>query len=236
MSLAANELKELHQLHIQLASVQEKMERGPRQVRAREQFAEKKQAELQEQQNKLKQLKMAADQKGLQLKSKEAKIAELRTKLNQAASNREYDIIRSQIEADTMANSVLEDEILEALEKVDHVQIAVKKVEAELAAAKAEAQRIAQEVAAAEPGLRASAEQLQAALKDAETRLPATILEVYRRLVQAHGATSLAAVQNNACTACHSILAPQEQVNVKTDKTVFCRSCGRLLYRAEERS
>lgn len=234
MSLAANELKELHQLHIQLSSVQEKMERGPRQVRAREQFVQKKQAELEEQQNKLKQLKMAADQKGLQLKSKDAKIAELRTKLNQAASNREYDIIRSQIDADTMANSVLEDEILEALEKVDQMQIAVKKVEAELAAAKAEAQRVREEVSAAEPGLSSSAEQLQGALKEAETRLPGAVLEVYRRLVQAHGATALAEVRNNACTACNSILAPQEQVNVKTEKTVFCRSCGRLLYRAAE--
>ena len=234
MSLAANELKELHQLHIQLSSVQETMERGPRQVRAREQFVQKKQAELEEQQNKLKQLKMAADQKGLQLKSKEAKIAELRTRLNQAASNREYDIIRSQIDADTMANSVLEDEILEALEKVDQMQIAVKKAEAELAAAKTEAQRVQQEVSTAEPGLRSSAEQLQGALKEAETRLPGAVLEVYRRLVQAHGATALAEVRNNACTACNSILSPQEQVNVKTEKTVFCRSCGRLLYRAAE--
>ena len=233
MSLAANELKELHQLHIQLASVEEKMDRGPRQVRAREQFVQKKQAELEEQQNKLKQLRMAADQKGLQLKSKDAKIAELRGKLNQATSNREYDIIRSQIDADTMANSVLEDEILEALEKVDQMQIAVKKVEAELAAAKAEAKRIGEEVSAAEPGLRRATEELQARLREAESRLPGTILEVYRRLVQAHGATALAAVQNNACTACHSILSPQEQVNVRTEKTVFCRSCGRLLYRAE---
>jgi hypothetical protein len=233
MSLAANELKELHQLHIQLASVEEKMDRGPRQVRAREQFAQKKQAELEEQQNKLKQLRMAADQKGLQLKSKEAKIAELRSKLNQATSNREYDIIRSQIDADTMANSVLEDEILEALEKVDQMQIAVKKVEAELAAAKAEAKRIGAEVSDSEPGLRRAIEDLQGRLREAESRLPGTILEVYRRLVQAHGATALAAVQNNACTACHSILSPQEQVNVRTEKTVFCRSCGRLLYRAE---
>ena len=233
MSLAANELKELHQLHIQLASVEEKMDRGPRQVRAREQFVQKKQAELEEQQNKLKQLKMAADQKGLQLKSKDAKIAELRGKLNQATSNREYDIIRSQIDADTMANSVLEDEILEALEKVDQMQIAVKKVEAELAAAKAEAKRIGEEVSDAEPGLRRATEELQGRLREAESRLPGTILEVYRRLVQAHGATALAAVQNNACTACHSILSPQEQVNVRTEKTVFCRSCGRLMYRAE---
>ncbi len=65
---------------------------------------------------------MAADQKQLQLKSSEDKVKDLRRKLNAAASNREYQALLEQIAADEMANSVLADEILEALEKIDAFQ------------------------------------------------------------------------------------------------------------------
>jgi hypothetical protein len=130
-----NGVAKLHNLHLQLREVQDQLEKGPRQLRARQQIIQQKQDELEAQKQKQKTLKMGADQKSLQLKSNEAKIQDLRTKLNQANSNREFDIIRGQIEADTVANSVLEDEILDALEKVDAGQIALRKLEDELATA-----------------------------------------------------------------------------------------------------
>ena len=57
MSTAASSLKDLHQLHIQLRDVQERLDRGPRQVRARRQFAERKLAELDARRNQLVELK-----------------------------------------------------------------------------------------------------------------------------------------------------------------------------------
>jgi uncharacterized protein len=233
MASASRGLKDLHQLHLKLKTVQEKLDRGPRQVRARLQFAEKKQAEVEAQAAALKQLKMAADQKSLQLKINESKIADLKAKLNVASSNREYDIIRQQIDADTMANSVLEDEILEALTKIDAAQIELKKAQQELETARTEQQRIAAEVGSVEPGLQAEAAELQAALKTAESDLPGSVLDQYRRLVQAHGAGALASVENNACTACYAILSSQLIVELKGDKVLFCRSCGRMLYRPD---
>ena len=53
------------------------------------------------------------------LRSGEGKILELETKLNQSSTNREYQALKDQIAADNMANSVLADEILEAMERVD---------------------------------------------------------------------------------------------------------------------
>ena len=131
-------LAELHRLLLDSKEVQEQIERGPRQLKVRQQTISQKQAELDAQRQKHKTLRMSADQRSLQLKSNETKIADLKVKLNQAASNREFDIIRAQIEADTVANSVLEDEILDALEKVDAAQIDIKRLEEELARAKAD--------------------------------------------------------------------------------------------------
>ena len=92
---------------------------APRKIAAQEKLLSQKQAERDTLKESLTELRKAADGKSLQLKSNEAKIQDLQGKLNAAASNKEYQIISSQIAADNMANSVLEDEILEALEKVD---------------------------------------------------------------------------------------------------------------------
>jgi predicted nucleic acid-binding Zn-ribbon protein len=234
MSTAATGLKELHRLHIQLQKVRERLEGGPRQIRAREKLVDQKKAEIEASKGQLKQLRMAADQKSLQLKTNESKILDLKAKLNAAASNREFDIIRSQIDADTMANSVLEDEILELLEKVDAHQSRIAKLEEEAKHAEAEKDRVKRQVGDAGPGLEGEASALATALKSAESTLPGAILETYRRLVQAHGAGALAPVASNkACGACHAIMSPQYFVDINTGKFVFCRSCGRLLYRDE---
>jgi uncharacterized protein len=233
MSAATAGLKRLHELHFRLQDINKQLEHGPRQVKARQQILAKKQAEADVLKAELKQTRMLADQKNLQLKTNESKIEQLRGKLNQAQSNREFDVIRSQIDADTMANSVLEDEILEVLEKVDQQQQKIKQVEEEAGQTAADVRRVAQEVETAAPKLRQQASELQAALAEAEKILPSTAIVTYRRLVQAHGAGALATVENNACTACFEVLSANYLVELNTGKFLFCRTCGRLLYRPE---
>jgi len=233
MSAATAGLKKLHELHIRLQDINKQLEHGPRQVKARQQILNKKQAEIDDLKAELKQTRVLADQKNLQLKTNESKIEQLRAKLNQAQSNREFDVIRSQIDADTMANSVLEDEILEVLEKVDQIQLKSKKLDEEIEASAAEVRRMAQEVESAAPNLRAQVAEIEGSLREAEKILPHSALETYRRLVNAHGAGALATVENNACGCCFEILSPNFLVELNTGKFLFCRSCGRLLYRPE---
>jgi predicted nucleic acid-binding Zn-ribbon protein len=233
MSAAAAGLKRLHELHLRLQELQQQLEHGPRQVKARQQILARKQTEIDAFKAEHKQARMVADQKNLQLKTNESKITDLKAKLNQATSNREFDIIRSQIDADTMANSVLEDEILEVLEKVDQVHQKVTKCEGEAAQTAADVRRVAQEVETTAPKLRAQATEIETALREAEKILPGGTHEMYRRLVQAHGAAALASVENSACTVCNEILSANSLVELNTGKFIFCRSCGRLLYRPE---
>jgi predicted nucleic acid-binding Zn-ribbon protein len=227
---ADNGLAELHRLLLASREVQDDMERGPRQLKARQQAISQKQAELETLRQKHKALRMSADQRSLQLKSNESKIGDLKVKLNQAASNREFDIIRAQIEADTVANSVLEDEILDALEKVDSAQIGIKKVEQDLAHAKAEETRVAAEISAAHPGFQSRQAELQKAIANAEARLPENMIVQYRRLAQAYGAGALAEVDGNTCSSCYVSLPAQMVMQVRDGHVMFCKTCGRLLY------
>lgn len=231
MSQAARGLKQIHELNIQLRTVQEQLERGPKRIRAREQLVEKKTQEIETVEQKLTDLKLAAKEKNSELQAKEGKITNLRTKLNTATTNVEYDTFRRQIEADVAANEVLEMEILECLERVDQQQIAIQDHKQELDRAKADLEKIREEVAAEEPGLSAQAEDLSTRLSEAERDLPGEILQRYRRLVKNHGADALAVLDNKSCSSCFTKLSPQDVVNVNTGKYTFCRACGRLLYR-----
>ncbi|MBT6157322.1 MAG: hypothetical protein HOL01_08405 [Planctomycetaceae bacterium] len=234
MSMAKGALRSLHQLHLELQEVHDKLGQGPRQIEARKKIVVRRQEELKKQGEQKQQLKMSADEKTLQLKTNEGKISELKVKLNTCSSNREFDIFRSQIDADEMANSVLEDEILEAFERVDGVQDAIGVCEQDLQAAHDEEARLAKAVADAAPGLQSEADRLEGSLAEAERELPSRIMEQYRRLVQAHGADSLAAVEGKICTSCHTHLSANEGVELNMGKVAFCRSCGRLLYRGEK--
>jgi len=232
MSASSQAIKALHELHLKLHGVREDLARGPRQIAAKQSAVDKRRAELEARRDKLKQLKVTADQKNLQLKTNEAKINDLRAKLNVAASNREYEIITGQIAADTMANSVLEDEILETLTRIDQMQAEVKEAEQDVATAEAALKQTQADVAAREPGLKEAAAALEQQVAEAEKFLPADIVPQYRRAVQGFGADALAAVENKVCTACHMQLTAQRLVELNSGKLMFC-GCGRLLYTPE---
>ena len=135
VSIATETLRTLHRIHRQLADLADQMAAGPRQVAVRTRQLEAAEARRATALDEVKKARMTADQKQLQLKSAEAKIADLDGKLNACKTNREYQTLKDQIAADRMATKVLEDEILEALERVDALKAAVPAAEAEVAAA-----------------------------------------------------------------------------------------------------
>jgi predicted nucleic acid-binding Zn-ribbon protein len=99
--MAANaELLELiHRIHRQLADLRDRQERGPLQVKARENNAAKIEAELTAAQDAVKQTKVTSDRKQLDLKANEQRIAEWKVKLNACSNNKEYQTMIDQIAA-----------------------------------------------------------------------------------------------------------------------------------------
>ena len=224
-------LKEIHDLRLRLQDVTDELERGPRQIAARQQLMEKKKAEVEVRRTKLKHLKVAADQKNLQLKSSEAKIHDLQGKLNAATNNREFDALRSQIAADKMANSVLEDEILEALDGCDAEQREIKELEQAAANVEAELAKFTATVKQREPDLKTQKAAMEAQVGDIEKVLPPEIVPQYRRLVQSYGARALSPVRGTACGECFVGQRQQTIVELRAGKFIFC-TCGRLMYLA----
>ena len=226
-------LAELHAVHQDLARVRDALEKGPRQVRARRKAVATKEAEITGLKDKLTALKKLGDEKNLQLRSNEEKILGLRAKLNQADSNDVYKALESQIAADTAANAVLEDAILETLDRVDAGAAGVKEAEAERAQRQTDADAFEKQVAGKKAGLEAELAALQDRLTEAEKIIPAKLKVDYARLVQAHGPGSMARIDERVCSACSTTISPQQKVQLNMGEFVFCRNCGRLLYRAD---
>lgn len=233
MAVTAAALRELHLLHQQLAELRDRVERGPKQIRAREATTAQLKAKVDEARARAQETQMTINRKQLDLKAGEQKVVDAQVKLNAASSNKEYQALVEQIAAAEMAGSVLADEILESMEKVDALQLAVKDAEKALAAGTQELEKARHAVETSAASLRADIERLEVSIVQAEAALPADIKVDYQRVVRSKGANGLAAVDDNVCGACGQQITLNMQNELQLSRPVFCKSCGCLLYLSE---
>jgi predicted nucleic acid-binding Zn-ribbon protein len=154
----------------------------------------------------------------------------LRVKLNVCSSNREYQALLEQIAAAEMAGSVLSDEILEGLERIDQLTAQVKEAEKNVSAGKHELEKARQTVDQSAVTIRTELTGLEAELAQAEAGLPPDFKADYQRIVRSKGADSLAVVDDGVCTGCGQQITLNMQNQLKLSTLIFCKSCGRLLY------
>lgn len=233
MPSAGQDFSRLHQLLLELKKVQDQLARGPKQIKARKNRTATAEAELAAREAELKDLRAETDRKNLDLKSKESHLLELKRKLNGAASNREYEIISGQIDADLAAKAVLEDEVLEYLDRVDALQQDIEQCKLKIQESDQDAREYAAQFEAKADDLQKQEQKLQSQVQDAEKIVPTTIREQYRRLVEAYGPEAMAESSGGVCTNCFVQLTMESKVKLNSGKTMFCGSCGRLLYQAD---
>jgi hypothetical protein len=226
-------LRQLHRIHRQLHDLADRRERGPRQVKAHEGAVTRLEDEVKKAQGEFKAARMAADDKQLQLRGKEDKIVQLQNKLSGCSTNREYQALQEQIAADQVAMSVLEDEILEALAKIDDFKPLIAKAEENFVKGKQEFEKIRQRVEDAKQSIEADMARLLIELKQTEQQLPADVRENYDRIVRAKGDDALAEVDNQICGGCYQQITPNAFSHLMMGRSVICGSCARLLYLAE---
>jgi predicted nucleic acid-binding Zn-ribbon protein len=235
MAAIANTLRDLHRIHQNLTELRDRLERGPRQIKAGEANIARLERELDEQKQKHRRIRMTADEKELQLKEREQRIIDIRNKLNSCSTNKEYQTFIEQIAADEQANSVLSDEILELFDKVNAGQRLVKEAEGKVAQGKEDLKKLEVKVASQKESLIVDIQRLEQQLAEAEANVPTEIREDYKRVVRALGPDALAPVEGETCGGCFQTLRPQMLNELALGKAVFC-PCGRILYTPEDTS
>jgi predicted nucleic acid-binding Zn-ribbon protein len=230
MSNTNEALQRLHRVHRQRADLKDRLERGPRQVRAAETNASRLETLLAEAKEALKKTKVATDDKELQLKEREAHCEDRKRKLLRCESNREYQALQDEIAADEQANSVLSDEILDAFDKIEREEKKVDETRKQHEEAAAELEKIRQRVAAEQGNLESELARVEQELVQAEKGLPTDFKDHYERIVGVHGEDSLATAEDEICQGCYQTITPQMYDQLLCGKPILCKTCGRLLY------
>jgi len=233
MTVTAAALRDLHRIHRQLTDLRERLDRGPRQIKARQAGLDKLKEELAAARDAHLQAQKINDGKQLDLKTGEQRIVDLGVKLNTASSNKEYQMLLEQIEASKMAGSVLSDEILEGFDIVDELAKGVQQSQEHVAAGESELKKTTATVEDSAESIRTDIVRLEEELIGAEATLPSDLKPDYVRVVQKKGAEALAELDDEVCTGCGKRVTLNMLNELQLSKLVFCKSCGCLLYLPE---
>ena len=229
-------LQTLHRILRQKTDLNDRLQRGPRQKQVAQGAEKSVQDELKAAQEQLKKLKMQADEKQLQLKSREDKIDDLKGKRNACDSNRDFQLLSDQISADEAANLVLSDEILECLENIDVQEAEVNRAKQNLESVSAETKKTIGEIDGRLKVLGNDLSLVEKELQETEAKLPSEMKSEYLRLVEANGEDALAALDEGCCGNCYTIQSPQTLDQLRMKQTVNCGSCGSFIYLAQSSS
>jgi predicted nucleic acid-binding Zn-ribbon protein len=234
MAATAENLRELHILHQRAKALRDRLESGPKTLAARQALLATRQAALAAARKALQDEKVQIKKREHQLQAQQAKIDDLKGKLNTVRKNEEYKAIQNQIAHDQSTMGKLEDEILSAYTRLDEETAALTTLEAEVEALTGEVAGLEHQIKAQVADHQAQLAALAQAIAAAEEIIPPDQRDPYRRVIRSRGADAFAAVENGACTGCFVSVTPQtinELINCVSLN--FCKTCGRILYLAE---
>lgn len=235
MTTTADNLRDLHGLHQRAKAIRDRLASGPKTVAARQAVLAKRQAEVDTAREALKRLRADIKSKELQAQSIRTRVDELRGKLNATKKQAEYDAIRNQIASDNLAASKVEEEALEFMSTAETRDKALKEQEAEVARLSSEVQALATEVETKAEGQKAQLAELETAIAAAEAIIPEEVRDQYRRVIKSRGAEGMSQVESGTCHNCYMAVTSQMMNDlINSEVLVFCKSCGAILYLAEE--
>ncbi|MFH1062614.1 MAG: C4-type zinc ribbon domain-containing protein [Candidatus Omnitrophota bacterium] len=224
-------LKELQKIDSQVFKTKEALEDKPRQIAIlEEEFAERSSL-LKRLEDELKKVQIGHKEKDLELQSKEASVDKHKNQLSQIKTNKEYNALQVEIEKMKADNSLLEEQIIMLLDKIDTLKASINK-EKELLAQ--EEKKLKTAKAAVELEIRELQEtinKLNLQRKIAITAdLKPEVLDLYERIRENRGEIAIVPVRDGSCSGCFMNLRAQVLNELSLGKLLTCDTCSRILY------
>lgn len=223
-------LQSLHRMLRQLTDIEERINRGPIKVKVVSNNEREALQTMEECQQRVDELRRASNDKQMQLAEREAKIEDMKGKLNTCDSNKEFQLLKDRIAADEQANLVLQDEILEQLERLDKLTEELESAKQKHQQAQQETQAMKDKVAMELEELTAEKNRITGELQENEVKLPGELLADYRRSVPKKGEDTFASTNTETCDNCNSRVRTQMASQLLLQKAVKCEGCGAIMY------
>lgn len=184
-----------------------------------------------------------ADSRELDLKTKEAHIAKLRTALNAAKTNKEYAAFLTEINTFKADNAKIEEEVLKIMQEVETVKADADKVMVQVQAEEKRLAEIEQTSQQEMDKLSAMVDQLTIQRTAAAAEISPETLAVFERIAPTFEGEAMALVEvhgrkppyDYVCGGCYmSLNAEHANVLRVRDELRTCNNCGRILYMEAE--
>ena len=235
MTTTANSLREIHSLHQRSKAIRDRLLSVPKTIVARQAQVARKQDTLDKAKKDIQQIKVSKGLKEVKRKSLLGKIDDYSSKLLTVKKNEEYKAIQNEIALVKSQVNKVDDEIIDFEIDLEDRDASVKLLEADLKKAQDDLATYQKQSTEAKAGEEAKLEELAHSLLNAEAVINPDIREQYQRVIRQRGAEAMAVVESSACMGCNmSITSQMLNDLINCDNLVFCRSCGRILYMAEE--
>lgn len=231
MTVTTSLLQTLHRINRQKSDLNSQLQRGPKMVATAQAKLKAAEDHLRATRDHLTKTRIEADSKQLQMAEREQKIHKWQGMLNTAKENREYQALKDQIAADTKANEVLSDEILDLLELIDTINAQIVDEDKRVATLRLELSKTQEEVATRRTVLESELVRVQTELKENEKLLKGDFKREYERLVSVKGEDAMAELDDNCCGGCYTSLTPMLLDRLLIGQSIVCPNCGRLVYK-----
>jgi predicted nucleic acid-binding Zn-ribbon protein len=175
------------------------------------------------------------DRKELDLKTNEGEITKYKVQLNSIKTNKEYSALISEIGSKKADMSILEDEILDTMSRLEITNQGYVKATEDLRDEEERLKNLINSVGADIKEADIEIEKIKNEQKKYIDLLDEHSLKNYNRLSNIKGGKAIVPVIGNVCGGCSmNVTAQTLNELMGGEDLVFCRSCSRILYLDEK--
>ena len=221
----------LQEIDTQIYSLRFEKAAKPAQIKALEEAFEAKKAHLLELEKNALELAKQKKEREAELTAKEESTVKLQGQLYSLKTNKEYQTMLQQIQDSKVDASVIEDKILELMDKADALKIEVDKEKLKV---KDEEKQSAAEKAKVELRIKEiddSLSRLEGQRKQVTPDLNPKIMAQYERILLSREGLAIVRVKGNSCGGCNMFVPPQVINLIRMyERIITCEVCNRILY------
>ncbi len=224
-------LKRVQSLKDKIKELETSQERRKQDVQKKKDQIEEEKALAEKKQEEKVTVQKDIDRKELDLKTNEGEITKYNVQLNSIKTNKEYSALITEIGSKKADMSILEDEILDTMSKLEAANQGLEKATENLRSEEQSLKDLINTVDAEVKVTDTEIEKIKGEQKKYIDLLDEHSLQSYNRLSNIKGGKAIVPVIGNVCGGCSMNITTQTLNELMGSKDlVFCRSCSRILY------
>ena len=228
-------LKRVQSLKNKINELEASQERRKQDVQKKKAQIEKEKALAEKKHEEKMAVQKEIDRKELDLKTNEEEITKYNVQLNSIKTNKEYSALISEIGSKKADMSILEDEILDTMSRLEITNQGYVKATEDLRGEEESLKDLINRVGADIKEADIEIEKIKNEQKKYIDLLDEHSLKNYNRLSNIKGGNAIVSVIGNVCGGCSMNITAQTLNELMGGKDlVFCRSCSRILYLDEK--